>query len=179
MNLPGQDKEDLLIIKQLLKEYRVLRTEQIYACFPDKERRVVANMLSFLRRGGQLVSDPSGDFVALNRPELKKGLDEKVIAAFWVLLRFGRQAEYHARADYPAQIFFFSEGAEYEIVYSPYGNEAMLSAVFARREPDDTHFLVIVESPEQIEALDIPQADWFCTVEGDGTVHRYIQEESE
>lgn len=179
MNLPGQDKEDLAEIKRLLKDYRVLRAEQVYAYFPDKERRVVANMLSFLRRGGQLVSDPSGNYLALNKPELKKGLDEKVIAAFWVLLRFGQQVEYHTRADYPAQLFFFSEGAEYEIVYVPYGNEVMTTAVFAHREPDDTHFLVIVESPEQIESLDIPQADWFCTVSPDGTVQRYIQEESE
>ena len=179
MKLPGQEKEDLAKIKRLLKEYWVLRVDQLYACFPDKERRVVANMLSFLRRGGQLVSDPSGEFVALNRPELKKGLDEKVIAAFWVLLRFGGQAEYHARAEYPAQIFFFMAGTEYEIVHVTYGNEAMLNAVFARRESDGTHFLVVVESPEQIESLEIPQADWFCTVEADGTVHRYIQEESE
>ena len=73
MNFPGQDKEELLEIKQLLKEYRVLRTEQLYRWFSDKDRRVVGNMLSYLRRGGQLVSDPSGSLLALNEPELKKG----------------------------------------------------------------------------------------------------------
>ena len=82
MNFPGQDKEELLELKQLLKEYRVLRTEQLYRWFSDKDRRVVGNMLSYLRRGGQLVSDPSGSLLALNQPELAKGLDEKRIAAF-------------------------------------------------------------------------------------------------
>ena len=47
MNFPGQDKEDLATIKRLLKEYRTLRTRQLYAWFPDKERRVVGNMLTF------------------------------------------------------------------------------------------------------------------------------------
>ena len=82
MNYSGQDKEELLEIKQLLKEYRVLRAEQLYAWFSEKDRRVVGNMLSYLRRGGQLVSDPSGSLLALNQPELAKGLDKKRIAAF-------------------------------------------------------------------------------------------------
>ena len=30
MKFSGQDKEELLELKQLLKEYRVLRTEQLY-----------------------------------------------------------------------------------------------------------------------------------------------------
>ena len=70
MNFPGQDKEELLEIKQLLKEYRVLRTEQLYRWFSDKDRRVVGNMLSYLRRGGQLVSNLSGSLLALNEPEV-------------------------------------------------------------------------------------------------------------
>lgn len=179
MNFPGQDKEDLATIKRLLKEYRTLRTRQLYAWFPDKERRVVGNMLTFLKRGGQLVFDETGEFAALNPPELKKGWDDRRIAAFWVLLRFAGGIEYHACGEYPAEIFFFSGGREYEIVYVPYGNEAMLNAVFARREPDDTRFLVIVESPEQIESLDIPQVEWFCTVSADGSIERYLQEELE
>lgn len=179
MNLPGQDKTDLLEIKRLLKEYRVLRTEQLYAWFTGKERQVVGNMLFFLRRNGHLVSDSSGIFLALNRPELKKGMDEKRIAAFWVLLKFAGRVEYHACGEYPAQIFFFMDGTEYEIIYVSCGNEAMINAVFARRTLDGTHFLVIVESPQQIETLEIPGTDWFCTVAADGTVERYLQEELE
>ena len=45
MKFSGQSKEELLEIKQLLKEYRVLHTEQLYAWFSDKERPVVSNML--------------------------------------------------------------------------------------------------------------------------------------
>ena len=36
-----------------------------------------------------------------------------------------------------------------------------------------------LETPEQIETLEIPGADWFCTVAADGTIQRYLQEESE
>lgn len=179
MNFPGQDKEDLATIKRLLKEYRTLKVQQIYAWFPEKDRRVVGNMLAFLRRSGQLVLDDTGEFAALNPPEFKKGRDDRRIAAFWVLLRFAGRIEYHACGEYPAQVFFFSDGKEYEIVYVPYGNETMVNAVFARREPDDTRFLVVVESPEQIEAIDIPQAEWFCTVSSDGVIERYLQEELE
>ena len=94
MNFPGQDKEELLELKQLLKEYRVLRTEQLYRWFSDKDRRVAG-------------------------------------------------------------------------------------ALFSQREQNGTHILVIVETPEQIETLEIPGADWFCTVAADGTIQRYLQEESE
>lgn len=179
MNFPGQDKEELLEIKQLLKEYRVLRTEQLYRWFSDKDRRVVGNMLSYLRRSGQLVSDPSGSLLALNQPELAKGLDEKRIAAFWVLAGFAGRVEYHACGEYPVQLFFFMAGEEYEIVYVPYGNEGMMGALFSQREQKGAHILVIVETPEQIETLEIPGADWFCTVASDGTIQRYLQEESE
>ena len=198
MKFSGQDKEELLELKQLLKEYRVLRTEQLYRWFSTKDRRVVGNMLSYLRRGGQLVSDPSGSLLdrgggggllrahpeinvllALNEPELKKGLDEKRIAAFWVLAGFAGRVEYHACGEYPVQLFFFMAGEEYEIVYVPYGNEGMMGALFSQREQKGAHILVIVETPEQIETLEIPGADWFCTVAADGTIQRYLQEESE
>ena len=189
MKFSGQDKEELLELKQLLKEYRVLRTEQLYRWFSTKDRRVVGNMLSYLRRGGQLVSDPSGSLLALNEPtsvgaaravhQLKKGLDEKRIAAFWVLAGFAGRVEYHACGEYPVQLFFFMAGEEYEIVYVPYGNEGMMGALFSQREQKGAHILVIVETPEQIETLEIPGADWFCTVAADGTIQRYLQEESE
>ncbi len=179
MKFSGQSKEELLEIKQLLKEYRVLHTEQLYAWFSDKERPVVSNMLSYLRRVGQLVNDPSGRLLALNTPELAKGLDEKRIAAFWVLTKFAGQVEYHACGEYPVQLFFFMEGEEYEIVYVPYGNEGIMGALFSQRERSGAHILVIVESPEQIEMLEIPGADWFCTVAPDGSIQRYLQEESE
>ena len=70
-------------------------------------------------------------------------------------------------------------GEEYEIVYVPYGNEGMMGALFSQREQSGTHILVIVETLEQIETLEIPGADWFCTVAADGTIQRYLQEESE
>lgn len=179
MNYSGQDKEELLEIKQLLKEYRVLCAEQLYAWFSEKDRRMVGNMLSYLRRSGQLVSDPSGALLALNKPELAKGRDEKRIAAFWVLTKFAGRVEYHACGEYPSQLFFFMEGEEYEIVYVPYGGEGLMNALFARWEKEGARILVIVESPEQIEGLEIPGADWFCTVAADGTIQRYLQEESE
>lgn len=179
MKFSGQSKEELLEIKQLLKEYRVLRTEQLYRWFSGKERQVVGNMLSYLRRSGQLVSDPSGTLLALNKPELAKGREEKRIVAFWVLSKFAGRVDYHACGEYPAQLFFFMEGKEYEIIYVPYGNEGMMNALFSRREQRDAHILVIVEAPEQIEQLEIPGADWFCTVAADGEIQRYLQEESE
>lgn len=70
-------------------------------------------------------------------------------------------------------------GEEYEIVYVPYGNEGMMNALFSQRGQSGAHILVIVEAPEQIETLEIPGADWFCTVAAGGTIQRYLQEESE
>lgn len=172
MNYSGQDKEELLEIKQLLKEYCVLRAQQLYAWFSEKDLRVVGNMLSYLRRSGQLVSDPSGSLLALNQPDLAKGLDKKRIAAFWVLAGFAGRVEYHACGEYPVQLFFFMAGEEYEIVYVPYGNEGMMNALFSQRERSGAHILVIVETPEQIETLEIPGVDWFCTVAADGTIPR-------
>lgn len=55
----------------------------------------------------------------------------------------------------------------------------MAGALFSQREQNGTHILVIVETPEQIETLEIPGADWFCTIAANGTIQRYLQEESE
>jgi len=162
-------------IKRLLGEYALLRVDQLIAYFHYKEESVVRNILGYLSRNEFISKDDT--FVAMDRPTLEKGPDSQIISAFWVLLSQRKKVEYDTRGAYPAQIYFFADGMEYEIVCVAYGDENRVSAILSRREEEETHYIVIVEQPRQLEIIDIPRARWFCTVDGNGKITKYIQED--
>lgn len=168
------DKTELREIRRLLGEYGLLRVDQLVAYFHYKEESVVRGMLGYLSRNEYISKDDT--HAAINRQTLEKGPDRQLIAAFWVFLSHRKKAEYDSRSTYPALLYFFAEGKEYEIVYAAIGDENRISAVLTRKE-DDIHYLVIVERPEQIADISIPSAQWFYTVEPDGALKKYVQED--
>lgn len=169
--------KEMAELKRLLLDYRVLEAGQICAYFHDREETIIRGMLAYLVRTRQLVMDAGKRYAALNELELRDGLDRKLIASFWALLPFVGRIQYHTRAAFPTQIFFWAEGAEYEIVYVALGDEQLMNAAFAHRAGGGVHYLVVVEQPRQLEVLDLPDVEWFCTVGRDGALQRYIQEE--
>lgn len=169
--------EEMAELKKLLLDYRVLEAGQVCSYFYGREEKSIRKMLSYMKRAGQLATDLKGRYVALNQAELRDGLDHKLIASFWVLLQFVRQAQYHTRSTFPSQIFLWMGGTEHEIVYVALGDENLVNAALNRTPRGDVKYFVVVEQPEQLEVLDLPNVEWFCTVGQDGQLQRYIQEE--
>lgn len=163
-------------LKRLLGEYGVLEIRQIIKYFHYKEEKNVRNMLVYMARNGQIVTQKNR-FVALGEKTLQDGPDWKRINSFWALLEFIQTISYHIPVDYPAQIYFFSDDAEYEIIHVALGDENLINSIFARKEKNEVRYIVVVEEPRQLETLEIPGAQWFCTVGPDGSLEKYIQEE--
>lgn len=152
--------------------YQALREGQLLQLYPGKEA-AVRNLLSYLRKQGRIVYEDGLYFMAPGRPDT---IDWGLLAAVWVLLDFIDQVEYHCVGDYPAKLIFIADGEVYEIVHAEQGKETLLAHVMGRQEEDPPHYLVLVERPEQIGELELPNTCGYCTVAPNGDVQYYQKE---
>lgn len=152
--------------------YRVLTKEQIFRLYPGN-RDKIENLLLYLTKQGRIYQI-DGFYCA--SPDCVKELDHSLLAAIWVLADFIDQTEYHTAGDYPAKIIFFANGEVYEIVHAIQGKEILLSNVLADTGEDPPKYLVIVDEPEQIGQLNIPNVGGYCTVSPEGDVQYYQKE---
>ena|GEM_PF-5761675 len=171
------ERKELHELKRLLSEYGILEIGQIYAYFHYKSEDIIRGIMGYMTRNGLIAADLGARRAAVNGRQLKEEPDRKLIASFWAMLQYIETIQYHTRAQFPAQIYFFADGAEYEVIYVALGEENMINAIFAREPEGDTRYLVVVEEPRQLETLDIPRVEWFCTVGEDGAIRKYIQED--
>ncbi len=93
-----------------------------------------------------------------------------------MLVDFIDRVEYHCVGEYPAKLIFIAEGEVYEIVHMEPGKETILSQVMGRQEEDPPHYLVMVDDPEQVNGLELPNVCGYCTVSPDGEVQYYQKE---
>ena len=166
----GQEASDLL---RDLSMYKVLTKKQVLALYPGK-RKVIENLLNYLidhRRIWQV-----GDFYC-SAPENTDNIDRSLLAAVWVLVDFIDRVEFHSVADFPAKLIFFADGEIYEIIYAGIGREALVSYLASSGQSKiSTNYLVMVDKPEQILDLQIPNACGYCTVSDAGEVQYYQKE---
>jgi hypothetical protein len=102
-----------------------------------------------------------------------KNIDKGLLASVWVLLDFIDKVEYHYICDFPVKISFFADGEVYEIIYVTLEQEILLNHALSKEEKNDTRRIILIDRPEQIELIDIPNTSGFCSVEPDGTVQYY------
>ena len=100
-------------------------------------------------------------------------IDTSLISAVWVLLDFIDQVSFHSAGDYPAKIIFYVDGEIYEILYAGFGNEALVTYLTSLQSHSDYSHIILLDSPEQIKELDIPNTCGYCTVSPTGRVRYY------
>ncbi len=154
--------------------YQVLTEEQLLRLHKGKADKT-RNLLSYLVRQNRIWK-VDGCYCASQ--DSMEGMDRGLMAAVWVLADFIDQVEFHSVGDYPAKIIFFAGGEVYEIVYAAQGKEILLSHVLADTGQPSSRYLVIVDVPEQIPELEIPNVNGYCTVSSAGEV-QYYQKEGE
>ena len=152
--------------------YRALTEEQILRLYPRKEAKI-KNLLAYLVRQGRLYAR---DGYYCIDPAQVENLDRGLLASVWVLLDFIEQVEYHSTGEYPAQIIFFADGEVYEIVYVAPGKEVLINHLLAKMSENGSKYILVVEAPEQISELQIPNTSGYCTVSQEGEI-QYYQEE--
>ena len=151
--------------------YRTLTEEQIARLYPGKEP-VIKNLLNHLKRQGRIYINPDEQRVSITADDDAK-IDFGLLSAVWVLIDFIDKVEYHFAGDFPVKISFFANMELYEIIYVPNEQEILINHAVSGDTKSEARRIIIIDAPEQIENIDIPNTSGFCTVTPDGVVCYY------
>lgn len=149
--------------------YQALTEEQLLWLYPQKEAKV-KNLLSYLVRQGRIHF--CGGYFCVN-PDQIEHIDRGMVSAVWVLLDFIEQVEFHSVGEYPAKIIFLAGGEVYEVIYAEEGKETLINQLLSKTAEEASKYIVLVDRPEQIPELHIPNTSGYCTVSQAGVVQYY------
>lgn len=152
--------------------YKVLREGQLLQLYPGKRERT-KYLLNYFMNQGRI--HHIGNVYCAD-PDCADGVDYGLLAAVWVLVDFIDRVEYHSIGEFPAKVIFIADGEIYEIVHMEPGKENLLAHMMGRHEGEPSHYLVLVDDPEQINRLELPNVCGYCTVSPDGEVQYYQKE---
>lgn len=160
--------QELAAIKRLLRDYKVLSKAQIRRYFKTVGDRRINKVLSLMCQRGMIHMQEN--YVALNKQDLAD-IDEKRLKAFWVLID-QPAVVYHCLGQWPVQIYFLQE-AEGEIIYAALGEER---AINAHLRGEEIKRIIVVEELDQIMELEVDGVVYYCTVDAQGAIAKYIKE---
>lgn len=152
--------------------YRALRKEQLLRLYPGKEQRVRI-LLDYLIKQGRIHHIGT---VYCADPSCADGVDWGLLAAVWVLVDFIDRVEFHSIGEFPAKVIFIADSDVYEVIHIERGKETMMCQIMSRRGDDTPLSLVLVDDPEQINDLKLPNVCGYCTVSPKGEVEYYQKE---
>lgn len=155
-----------------ISTYKAMREGQLLRLYPRREGKI-KNLLSYLTKQGRIVQE--GD-IYFASPGCVDHVDKSLMAALWVLADFADRVEYHSVGDFPAKIIFFADDEIYEIVHAEQGRETLMAHLLGTPGEEPSRYLVLVDSPEQISELDLPNTCGYCTVAPNGEVEYYQKE---
>ncbi len=153
--------------------YHCAKAEQLAKLYPGKADKV-DNLLRYLYKQGRIFYNADRGTYH-DTPDMQT--DSEMLSALWVLGDFGDKIEYHSTDTFPTKIIFFADGEIYEIVYVPYDKDTLiLHAMGMRHDSEGGKKILIVESAEQIENIDLPDAV-FCIVDSETGDVQYFKKE--
>ena len=166
------EKTRMAISKQeiikLLSIVGVMDMEDLGRLFPDSIGVIgtVVNHLFRERRLTKVGNQIALEMDAINNPitGMKKAL--------CVFSEFYPKAEYYTGEDYPGMFCFFADGIEYEILYAASGQENIVNKVCELPEEPPKR-LIVIESMEQIDKLNVQNTAAFCLVDDSGAIQYY------
>lgn len=165
--LYGQEAAELL---RLISMYPGISGKQLGRFFPGREEKI-KTLLTHLEKQGRIVPARSGEYFLYGREVTAS--DSGMMWAVWVLLDLIDQVEFHSPGEFPAKILFFSNGELYEIIYIEAGQETLATHAITRNGESGGRYIVLLDDPGQIEALDFPGISGFCTVDKSVKVSYY------
>lgn len=166
----GKEAAELL---RDITTYHYLSQEQVLRLYPGKEEKI-RNLLSFFVKQGRIFFD-SGTKLYHDGTEVSP--DYETLAAVWVLADFIDRTDYHSSTDFPVKLIFIADGEMYEVLYAAPGNDALLTHALTQQTNDAEKRIVIVETPDQIDGLAIPDVTAYCTVDMQNGAVQYFKQE--
>jgi len=167
----SHEAADLL---RTLSLYKTLLEKQVYRMFPDKKQQAIHTLVERYIKDGRIFRDQRRQLLsALPEPELDVGM----IKAFWVLLDFIDETEYHSAGDFPIRLYFFAQAEMYEVVYVQPGQEALISQALMNKADDEGKKIMVVESLKQISDISCSNVSGYCLVDEQGTTHYFKEKD--
>ena len=103
-------------------------------------------------------------------------MDKGLLAAIWVLADFIDRVEFPSAGEFPAKLIFFADGEVYEVIHAANGKETLINHILSAPAEEASSYLILVDKPEQIPELEIPNVRGYCTVSPEGEVQYYQRE---
>ena len=150
--------------------YPGLLGEQLCRLYPGKES-AAKTILAKLEKQGRITPATNGGWFIYGSET--QSFEPSIRRAVWVLLDFIEQVEFHSSSDFPTQVIFYAQGDVYEVIDIPAGQETLISQALRQSREEPGRRILIVDSPQQIHALNIPGVSAYCTVAGDGSINYY------
>lgn len=167
--------QDCTMLLEILSKYPTLLIEQVYPFFPKKQTKAVDGIIYNLVQQKRIVVKDG--YISLS-PYLTIEPNHGLIQTIWVLLDFYESVIYHAPGELPCNLVFLTHKDCYEVIYIKPGEERQICSIY-RLLPDDDQVkrLIVVEQEAQIKQIQISQTLAYCTINPDGQVSYYFDEE--
>ena len=135
------------------------------------------NLLKYLLRQGRIYTSPNTADIFFDNSACP--IDREMLAALWVYADFSDRAEYHYAGEFPVKIMFFADATAFEIIYVPEDRETLINCASMKLD-EDSKRIVIIETVEQIDKLDIPNTAAYCLVNlHSGEIQYFTTEDTE
>lgn len=178
MAYQNKQKEVEREIKELLGKYGVLYKSQLYEFFAKCGREhFVGKALKVLEKERYVYVQQEMEMVFASHEALKDR-DCGTLLCVWALLGIMDtkkvEEHFHASADeYPIRIVFVGDGEIFDILYVPEADIGLANHLFTRKKIDGCGHIVVVEKPEEIPEIQIPDVVGFCIVKEGGAIEYY------
>ncbi|MFR8172719.1 MAG: DUF5697 family protein [Marvinbryantia sp.] len=169
-------------VKELIQKYNVLYKSQVYEYFAkDGREQFVGRALKTLEKERDLYINQELKMVAIGE-EAYGAREYGTLQSMWALLGImdQKKVEQHflaSKEEYPVRIVFVGDGEIYDILYVSSADVNLTNNLFARKRIEGCGHIVVVETPEDIPEIRIPDVIGFCTVKEDGKVEYYRKDE--
>ena len=169
----GKEATEIL---RYITTYHCIMRNHLLRIYPDKEKQI-DNLLKYLLRQGRIYTGPNSADIFFDNSECP--MDREMLAALWVYADFADRAEYHNSGEFPVKIMFFADATAFDIIYVPEDRETLINCASMQLD-EDSKRIVIVETVEQIDKLNIPNTAAYCLVNlHTGEIQYYTTEETE
>lgn len=169
-------------VKELIRKYNVLHKNQLYDFFAkDGREQFVGKALKVLEKERNIYIHQELKMVATNEAALE-AREFGTLQCVWVLLGVmdQKKVEEHflaSKEEYPVRIIFVGDGEIYDILYISEAETSLVNHLFARKRIEGCGHIVVVENPEEIAEIQIPDVVGFCTVKEGGEIEYYQKNE--
>lgn len=181
MEIQNKQRDVEKEVKELVQKYNVLKKSQLYAYFEkDGREKFVGRALKTLEKEHNVCINQDTKEVAVNENGFS-AWERGTMQAFWVLIDImdQKKVEQHflaSKEEYPIRIIFVANAEIYDILYIAEDDIQLANNLFSRRKIEGCGHIIIVERPEYIPSILIPDTIGYCTVgkdKEDGQIEYY------